>query len=266
MKALASVLAHAAAFRRRYCARPRSRVQCRCAALAGGRAGRGGRCCCRCRESNCRQAGARRRSATFFACCRALLYHARPPRAAGGAAGHGCAAAVWCCVSWSVVSSGERRLDAKRPSCTHSVSIFKTFTLPDGVRAVGSAAHDSCCSSCHRTDRRLDLGLARRALARRRCSQHNHRALHGAAAARVRVCQSLGVKGHTSLRRGTVLHRSTAYIVAPPPAPRSAQAALRASAAGRCSRWSSSSSSDRGPSPREARAPCPPPFSAPLPR
>jgi hypothetical protein len=34
------------------------------------------------------------------------MYHARPPRAAGGAAGNGGDAVGWCCVSWSVFSSG----------------------------------------------------------------------------------------------------------------------------------------------------------------
>jgi hypothetical protein len=70
--------------------------------------------------------------------------------------------------------------------------ILEPFTLPDGTRAVGSTAHDSCCSSCHHTDRRLDLSHARLARACRRCSQHNHHALHGAAAARVRLLPVAG--------------------------------------------------------------------------
>ena len=160
---------------------------------------------------------------------------------------------------------GRETLGRERPPRTHSHVIFEPFTLPDVVRAVGSAAHDSCCSSCHHIDRRLDLGLAPLALACRRWPQHNHRALHGAAAARVRVCQSLGVKRHRCLRRGTVLNRSAAYFVAPPPGLCSAQAALRASGASTCSRCSSSSS-DRGPCHDRHVPPCPPPLTAPLPK
>jgi hypothetical protein len=48
-------------------------------------------------------------------------------------------------------------------------------------------------------------------------------------------CQSLGEQ---EVRRSTVLRRSTAYFVAPPPGPCSAQAALRASGASTCSRCS----------------------------
>jgi len=170
-------------------------------------------------------AGARHRSATCFCVPPRFTYHARPRRAAGGAAGYGGGAAAWVQCFWCALFSRRQRLDARRPPRTHSRDILAPFTLPDGAQAVGSTAHDSCCSSCHHIDRRLDLGLAPLALACRRWPQHNHRALHGAAAARVRVCQSLGVKRHRSSRRGTVLRRSTADFVAPPPAPCGARAA-----------------------------------------
>jgi hypothetical protein len=70
--ALASASAHAADFRRRYLARPRSRVQCCCAALADGRAGRGGHCCCSGRESTCSQLVRAAAPPHVFACRRAL--------------------------------------------------------------------------------------------------------------------------------------------------------------------------------------------------
>jgi hypothetical protein len=183
--ALASVSAHAAAFRRRDWARPRSRVQCCCAALAGGRAGRGGHCCSSGRESNCSHLVRARRSATCFCVPSRFMHHVRPRRAAGGAAWYGGGAAVWVQCLWCAVSSWQGRLDARRPPRNHSCATFEPFTLPDGVRAVGSKAHVVCCSSCHH--RRLHLSHARLALACRRCSQQNHHALHGAAAARVRV-------------------------------------------------------------------------------
>ena len=74
-----------------------------------------------------------------------------------------CWVVLW---SWSAVSSGERRFDAKRPSRTHSRDRFEPFTRSSVVRAVGSKAHVVCWSSCHHTHRRLDLRLARLALAR----------------------------------------------------------------------------------------------------
>jgi len=83
-QALASVSAHAAAFRRRFCARPRTQVQYRCAALARGRTGAAGCGCCRCRESTCRPAGARRRFAAIYARPRALcITRVRRARLAG---------------------------------------------------------------------------------------------------------------------------------------------------------------------------------------
>jgi hypothetical protein len=116
-----------------------------------------------------------------------FTYHARPRRAAGGAAGRDGGAAVWCCVPGVQLPRGEKRFDARRPPRTHSRAIFEPFTRSNVVRAAGNEARSVCWCSCHHTDRRLDFGLPRRALARRRCSQRNHDALHGAAAARVRV-------------------------------------------------------------------------------
>jgi hypothetical protein len=61
-----------------------------------------------------------------------------------GAAWHGAGAAVCCCVSWSAISTGEKRFDASRPPRTHSRAVFEPFTRSNVVRAAGSAAHDSC--------------------------------------------------------------------------------------------------------------------------
>ena len=175
-------------------------------ALAGGRAGCGGRCCCSVRESNCRPAGARRRSATCFRVPPRSIHHECPPRAAGGAAGRSRRRCWVLQCDWGAVSSGGRRLDAKRPSRTHSRAIFEPFTLSNSVRAVGSKAHVVCCSSCHHTDRRLNLGHPRLALARWRWSQQNNNALHGAAAARARL---LSVAGCQEAQELTKRHQSS---------------------------------------------------------
>jgi hypothetical protein len=197
--ALASVSAHTAAFHRRYWARPRSRVQCRCAALAGGRAGRGGHCCCCDRESNCRQAGARA-PLRHLLLRAAALYVSRASAARGWRGSRARRRRCWVVLRlWGAVSSGERRLDARRPPRNHSRAIFEPFTRSNVVRAVGDEARSVCWCSCHH--RWVHLGRAGLALARRRCSQHDHRALHGAAAARVRSCQSLVSRGTGGTKR-----------------------------------------------------------------
>lgn len=132
-----------------------------------------------------------------------------------------------------------------------------------------STAHVVCCSSSHHAHRRLDLGLSRRALARRRCSQHDHRALHGAAAARVRVCQSLvsrGTGGRQETQSSTgprlpLPHRRRVSAVR---TRQSAHPAPRARARGdRAAPAATGALATIGACPR---GPCPPPLTEPLPR
>jgi hypothetical protein len=159
---------------------------------------------------NCRPAGARRRPATCFRVPPRSMYHARPRCAAGGAAGHGDGAAVWVQCFWCAVFSRRERFGARRPSHTRSFDIFASLALSSVVRAVGSKAHVVCSasSSCPHTDRRLHLGHARLALACRRCSQHNHHALLGAAA-RARAFASRWVS------RGTGAHEEAQSSTSP---------------------------------------------------
>jgi hypothetical protein len=82
---------------------------------------------------NCRPAGARRRSATCFCVPPRFTYHARPRRAADGSAGHGGGAAVLVQCFWCALFSRRQRLDARRPSRTHSRAIFEPFTRSNVV-------------------------------------------------------------------------------------------------------------------------------------